>query len=128
MDKWKAMSKFANQMGGTSAALGYMAGGLDPGPKPEEATGMAMSGMLGSGTKDLANFFNPDRSDGFFGAVSSRGGSLQSRYGGTAMIEARQGGVQSPFNAFRNALSAAGHQMMNLGDVNPAGEGISGGK
>ncbi|MDC0358558.1 hypothetical protein OAO01_07060 [Oligoflexia bacterium] len=52
---WRAKNNYGNRMGATATALGLFAGGLDAGPKPIDADGMAMSGMLGKGNQDLAN-------------------------------------------------------------------------
>jgi len=43
---WHDRNAFANQVGGWSAALGIQTGNVDPGAKPNDMTGMAMSGML----------------------------------------------------------------------------------
>lgn len=127
MDKWKAMTQFANQLGGTSAALGLFAGGMDAGPKPEEATGMAMSGMLGADAKDKANYFDPSRKDGFFGIASGMQGNLSRSYGGQRMLDARESGTRTPHEQFMSAMGTAANEFSRLNPTGPQGSGASGG-
>jgi hypothetical protein len=102
MARWEAMNDYANQMGPMATALGIFAGGLDPGAKPTEMNGMAMSGALNSYNSDgsfkkggnmqgRANHFNP-QGGAYFQAVNSAfgkrggdGGALGRSHGGQSI-------------------------------------------
>jgi len=85
MDAWKAQRNFANQMGGTTAAMGMFPGTFSPGQKPQEMTGLAMSGMLGGGTQNKANFADPNQAGGLFGQIAAQSGALNTAYGSASM-------------------------------------------
>lgn len=90
--QWEAKMQYANQASGALAAMGVQPGTLSPGPKPEDMTGMAMSGMLGSATQQAANYAAPGGE--FFKAVNSDYAGLQSRFGYSQLVGAYASNVQ----------------------------------
>ncbi|MDC0358559.1 hypothetical protein OAO01_07065 [Oligoflexia bacterium] len=89
---WRAKNNYGNRMGATATALGLFAGGLDAGPKPIDADGMAMSGMVGQGNRAKANHWSDSwtsggkqRSGAARGDIGSRAGALKSNYGRDAV-------------------------------------------
>ncbi len=53
---WEAKNDFATHVAGVGGVSGMNPGALSPGPKPTEATGMAMSGMLGGQAQGAAQY------------------------------------------------------------------------
>jgi hypothetical protein len=76
MGRWEALNDYANALAPTAGAYGVFPGGLDPGPKPTDMNGMAMSGMLGQEAYQGAQHFNPD-GGAFFSNVESGFQGLQ---------------------------------------------------
>jgi len=89
---WEAKRDFANQASGALAAMGVQPGTLSPGPKPEDMTGMAMSGMLGAPTRDSGYYAAPGGA--FFKAVNSDFDQLQTRFGYGSTLGAYTNNVQ----------------------------------
>ncbi|MDC0358750.1 hypothetical protein OAO01_08040, partial [Oligoflexia bacterium] len=98
---WRAKNNFGNRMGATATALGLFAGGLDAGPKPIDADGMAMSGMLGKGNQAKANHWSDSWTSGGqtrYGKaarlVGARSKELEKNYG--------KDGVQGTYKPISN--------------------------
>ena len=87
MARWNAQTGHALAVGDKLAAKGVMAGAFDPGPKPMQIDGMAMSGMLnsqaGGDVRKKANFFNnsPAFSGGWFTQLGNKERGLNAAMG-----------------------------------------------
>ncbi|RIL05555.1 MAG: hypothetical protein DCC75_11595 [Proteobacteria bacterium] len=77
---WGARRDFANQTAGYLGALGMDTSFLGPGPKPQDMTGMAMSGMLGASATRSAHFANP-QTGAFWGMRDATFNNLYSGFG-----------------------------------------------
>jgi hypothetical protein len=85
---WEAKNDFATHVAGLGCVSGMNPGALNPGPKPTEATGMAMSGMLGGQARNAAQYSG----FGFMSAVDEKT-SKGSRMFGSAFVSSYwQGG------------------------------------
>ena len=87
MARWNAQTDYALGVGDNLSARGVMAGAFDPGPKPAQMDGMAMSGMLNSQShgdaRKKANFFNNDPSytGGWFSQLSAKEAGIRRSVG-----------------------------------------------
>ncbi len=85
--RYDALLGMADQMASESSIAGYMVGGLDPGARPDDMTGMAMKGMLNTNRHNpqaRANFFNPN-GGGFFKQVGASERGLNKAFGYSAV-------------------------------------------
>jgi len=74
---WEAKNDFATYVAGLGGVSGMNPGALNPGPKPMDATGMAMSGQLGTGAQNAARYSG----FGFLANVEDMVGENSARYG-----------------------------------------------
>jgi len=109
---WHDRNAFANQVGGWSAALGIQTGNVDPGAKPNDMTGMAMSGMLRtSDGKNAAggHAWHLDwTAGGHRQGTSDAKSNLDSNYGGAAVYNSYVGGVFGSGTGHVNGTSNPG--------------------
>jgi hypothetical protein len=87
-EAWHERNAFANQVGGWSAALGIQTGNVDPGSKPSDMVGFAMSGQLGQTAKGSAwhlDWNSNQESGGHRGGTNSIYGGLNANYGASAV-------------------------------------------
>ena len=95
-EAWHERNAFANQVGGWSAALGIQTGNVDPGSKPSDMVGFAMSGQLRTADgKDAAGSraWHLDwKKSGEFGGhrsgTNAIHGGLSANYGASAVKSA----------------------------------------
>ncbi|RMG45592.1 MAG: hypothetical protein D6719_00010 [Candidatus Dadabacteria bacterium] len=117
---WQAQNRFAGQMAGMTAAMGVLAGSLDPGAKPKSAMGMAMAGMLDSDAQQSAKKRGWFAGEGgaFWGMSDSLKTTLDNNVGGQAI-----GDAYEVYSA-RQLLEAGA-----IGNINQAGQvfGVSDG-
>ena len=105
MGAWQARRDFAMQAAGYMGAMGMDAGFLNPGNKPTDMTGMAMSGMLGSSVAWAAKYANPG--DGYSENVDRRASWLRGNYGQQLITGAYQdGGLGQGWKALSTPLQA----------------------
>ncbi len=92
-DTYDTLNHFANQMASDVTIAGANIGQLDPGARPDDTMGMAMSGMLNTNTRDTrsrAQYAAPGGK--MFGFISEQQSNLNQNYG----VKAIQGKYQSP--------------------------------
>lgn len=90
-EAWHERNAFANQVGGWSAALGIQTGNVDPGSKPSDMVGFAMSGQLGQTAKGSAWHLDWNKSGefgGHRGGTNAIHGGLNDNYGASAVKSA----------------------------------------
>lgn len=93
-NRYNKMNSMANQLAGRASVLGGPAGMLDPGQRPEDAMGMAMTGMLNTNGRNgnvraMGQYFDPS-SGQFFGQVSGTQNRLNQQYGREAVRDRYQ--------------------------------------
>jgi hypothetical protein len=76
---WEAKNDFATHMAGFGGVAGINPGNLNPGAKPTDATGLAMSGNLGAQAQGAARYSG----FGFMNAVGQTTSRGNSQYGGS---------------------------------------------
>jgi hypothetical protein len=67
---WEAKNAFASHVSSMAGIAGMNSGSLSPGRKPEDMTGMAMSGMLGSAVQKKASYSGDTSQGGFMWNVN----------------------------------------------------------
>jgi hypothetical protein len=85
---WEAKNDFATHVAGVGGVSGMNPGALNPGPKPAEVTGMAMSGMLGGSARDAAQYSG----FGFMSAVDEKSSKGNRMFGSAFVGSYWQGG------------------------------------
>lgn len=85
---WEAKNDFATHVAGLGGVSGMNPGALNPGPKPTEATGMAMSGMLGGQAQGAAQYSG----FGFMAAVDDKTTKGSKMFGSAFVGSHWQGG------------------------------------
>jgi len=85
---WEAKNDFATHVAGLGGVSGMNPGALNPGPKPTEVTGMAMSGMLGGQARGAAQYSG----FGFMSAVDEKAAKGSSMFGSAFVGSYWQGG------------------------------------
>lgn len=102
-DAWMEMTEWASDISGSAVAQGAMTGAYSQGNMPSSQMGMAMTGMLGGNTQNLANYFDPSSGGGFMAAAKAKQGGLQTAVGKGASDAAYK--EYSMATAFGKALS-----------------------
>ncbi len=74
---WAARNEFAQAVSGDLGAMGVSAGVVDPGPKPVNFDGAAMSGMLGSKAQDLAHYADNENSTYWGASAEAKAGGAE---------------------------------------------------
>jgi hypothetical protein len=109
---WEAKNDMATHLSGMAGVAGMNPGSLNPGMKPTDATGMAMSGQLGSGAQNAAQYSG----FGFVGRSRSMVGTYSAGFGGSFVTDHWSGG-----------FGENGSQLMGTGKVlRNAGEALTG--
>jgi hypothetical protein len=111
---WEAKNDFATHVAGVGGVSGMNPGALNPGPKPMDITGMAMSGQLGSGAQNAARYGG----FGFLGNVESMVGRNSAKYGSSFVSDHWDegfGGNGKPFHekgsGVAKVISTAGNSV-----------------
>jgi hypothetical protein len=127
-EAWHERNAFANQVGGWSAALGIQTGNVDPGSKPSDMVGFAMSGQLRTADgRDAAgssawhlDWNKSGESGGHRGGTNSIHGGLNANYGASAVKGAYHSWTPSDATAAlapdfvtKPAHQARDHQLLN---------------
>jgi hypothetical protein len=114
---WQTRNAFANQVGGWSAALGIQTGNVDPGSKPTDMVGFAMSGRLmkGDGSNEAGKHawhLDWNTAGGHKQGTSDATAALNGRYGPDAVNNSYLGG----FNGWGGVGgNAADHSVVKAG-------------
>ncbi len=85
---WEAKNDFATHVAGLGGVSGMNPGALNPGPKPTEVTGMAMSGALGGQAKTAAQYSG----FGFINNVDEKASKGNRMFGSGFVSDHWQGG------------------------------------
>jgi hypothetical protein len=127
-EAWHERNAFANQVGGWSAALGIQTGNVDPGSKPSDMVGFAMSGQLRTADgRDAAgssawhlDWNKSGESGGHRGGTNSIHGGLNANYGASAVKGAYHSwtppdatAALAPDFVTKPAHQAQDHQLLN---------------
>jgi hypothetical protein len=113
---WEAKNDFATHVAGLGGVSGMNPGALNPGPKPADMTGMAMSGQLGSTAQSAARYSG-------FGFLSNVGEmvSKNSKSFGTGFVSDHwAGGFAGDGGVVTGGKDVLGRGILALGDSVPA--------
>ncbi|MCB0354099.1 MAG: hypothetical protein KDD64_11260, partial [Bdellovibrionales bacterium] len=107
--RYDTMNRFGNQMAAQASVMGMAPGSLNAGPRPDDAIGLAMNGMLNTNranTKQLAGYFNGG-ANSFGAAVGRAANSLDQNYGYAAVMGRleRPNAADQVARGFRSAFS-----------------------
>ncbi len=89
-DAWSARNDFATHLAGLGGVSGLNPGALNPGQKPADATGLAMSGQIGGAARSAARYSGT----GFLSSVSGMTAAGRSSLGASRVLDNWGGGVQ----------------------------------
>ncbi|RME58045.1 MAG: hypothetical protein D6780_07420, partial [Candidatus Dadabacteria bacterium] len=122
MAKWRGLNRYATQMGSSSNVFGVFVGALNPGDKPTDMMGMAMSGRLNSkgftldkdGNKKFfedknsakANFYDPNSNKaGSYNKMLTNSLGRVKQYNGKRVRDAYRNTRVGPAAALGRAVS-----------------------
>lgn len=106
---WEAKNDMATHLSGAAGVSGMNPGSLNPGPKPTDMTGMAMSGQLGSGAQNAAQYSG----FGFVGKSRSMVQDYSAGFGGSFVTDQWAGG----FGGNGSQLKGSGQVLYNAGEA-----------
>ncbi|MFO0416422.1 MAG: hypothetical protein ACK5Y6_03965, partial [Pseudomonadota bacterium] len=87
-DAWSARNDFATHLAGLGGVSGLNPGALNPGQKPADVTGLAMSGQIGGAARSAARYSGT----GFLSSVSGMTAAGRSSLGASRVLDNWGGG------------------------------------
>lgn len=113
---WEAKNDFATHVAGLGGVSGMNPGALNPGPKPTDITGMAMSGQLGSGAQSAARYSG----FGFMSHVGEMVSKNSKAFGSSFVSDRWAGGFAGGGGVVSGGKDVLGQGIRALGDSAPA--------